>query len=114
MPACQTTRRCSAICRSPFADGAFPRALGAVVQQTVLSGAEPAREVVHAEDGSWMVGDDLHDPNEPGASVATHIWHVIERDPAIAELADLPPGHMARRPAPGEPWVIEPHVWADE
>jgi hypothetical protein len=57
----------------PFPDGRFPDSLGAVVQRTVLSGDFPAREVVHTPDGSWLLGDGVNDPNQPGASIATHI-----------------------------------------
>ena len=98
----------------PFAHGRFPAELGAVVQRTVLDGDEPAREVIHAADGSWLVGDGVNDPNEPGAVVATHIWHAIERNSSLSELANLPPGHIAVRLGPGEPWVIDRHEWADD
>jgi hypothetical protein len=98
----------------PFADGVFPRQLGAVVQRTVLRGAEPAREVVHADDGSWLVGDGVNDPNEPDACIATHIWHVIERNSSIAGLASMAPGYMATRSNPGEAWVVARHQWAEE
>jgi len=88
----------------PFDGGVFPRQLGAVMQRTVLRGEEPAREVLHTQDGSWLVGDGVNDPNEPGACVASHIWHAIERNSSMAELADLPPGHMATRSGPGHAW----------
>lgn len=90
----------------PFRDGRFPDELGAVVQRTVLSGALPAREVVHAPDGSWLVGDGVNDPNLPGASVATHMSHAVERNSSIAELATMPPGHLASRSGPGEAWTV--------
>lgn len=90
----------------PFEDGQFPSALGAVVQKTVLSGQRPAREVIHAPDGSWLVGDGVNDPNLPGASIATHIAHAIQRNSSIASLAQMPPGHVAQRPGPGESWTI--------
>ena len=90
----------------PFADDRFPGSLGAVVQRTVLSGEFPAREVVHAPDGSWLIGDGVHDPNLPDASIVTHIWHAISTNSSIADLATLPPGHIARRPGPGQPWTI--------
>jgi hypothetical protein len=98
----------------PFADGRFPDALGAVVQLTVLHGLEPAREVVHGHDGSWLVGDGVNDPNADGACAVTHIWHAIERNSAIAELAVLPAGTMARRDGPGSEWRSEPLVWRDD
>ena len=57
---------------SPFADDRFPDSLSAVVQRTVLSGEYPAREVVHAPDGSWLIGDGVNDPHPPGASSASN------------------------------------------
>jgi len=98
----------------PFSDERFPEALGAVVQLTVLDGLEPAREVVHAEDGSWLVGDGVNDPNVAGASTVTHIWHAIGRNSSIAELATMPPGTMARRDGPGAEWRTEPLAWRED
>jgi hypothetical protein len=90
----------------PFDDDEFPHQLGAVVQRTVLDGLEPAREVIHAPDGSWLVGDGVNDPNPGGASIATHIWHAISRNSSIRSLASMPPGHIAQRENPGEPWRV--------
>ena len=100
----------------PFEGGRFPDSLGAVVQRTVLSGEQPAREVVHAPDGSWLVGDGLHDPNVPGASVATHLAHAYaaEWNHTVAELATMPPGHLAQRSGPGDPWVVKVLVGWDD
>jgi hypothetical protein len=85
-----------------------------VVQLTVLNGLEPAREVVHSEDGSWLIGDGVNDPNLPGACAVTHISHAIAGNGAIAELATMPPGHMARRDEPGSEWRTEPLAWLDD
>ena len=90
----------------PFPDGEFPRELGAVVQLTVLDGALPALLVIHSAEGDWLVGDGVTDPNLEGASVATHIWHAVERNSSMAELANLAPGHQAARRWPGDPWVV--------
>jgi hypothetical protein len=98
----------------PFDGDVFPRNLGAVIQRTVLNGDQPAREVVHAQDGSWLVGDGVNDPNEPGAAVASHIWHAIHRNSSIAELAAMPPGHIAARADPGNPWSIKRHEWLSD
>ena len=95
----------------PFDGDVFPRQLGAVVQRTVLNGTEPARQVIHASDGSWLVADGVNDPNEPGASVATHMWHVIEHNSSVADLAGLAEGCIATRSEPGEPWTVEPYRW---
>lgn len=99
----------------PFHDDHFPDSLGAVVQRTVLSGELPALEVVHTPDGSWAVGDGVNDPNLPGASIATHIWHAIATNSSIATLATLPPGHIARRSGPNKAWSITVlEGWDDE
>ena len=92
----------------PFEGDRFPDDLGAVVQRTVLGGELPARVVGHGSDGSWYVGDGVNDPNEPGATVATHMRHVLERNSSVATLATLPPGHRAVRDRPGDSWRVEP------
>ena len=98
----------------PFTDGLFPPALGAVVQNTVLRGEEPAREVVHTPDGAWCVGDGVNDPNVPGAATATHIVHAIERNSSLASLANMPRGHIARRAGPGDAWEVQALAGWDE
>lgn len=92
----------------PFPDSRFPRELGAVIQRTVLDGTQPARLIAHDLDGSWLVGDGVTDPNLTGAVIATHIWHAIERNSSLADLADLAPGSQATRSEPEEPWSIGP------
>jgi hypothetical protein len=92
--------------RWPFPGGEFPEDLGAVVQRTVLDGRLPALVVAHADDGDWMVGDGVNDPNEPGATIATHMRHVVDRDPTVGALAELPPGSRADRESAAHPWVV--------
>ena len=99
----------------PFDGDGFPAALGAVIQRTVLDGSEPAREVIHTLDGSRLVGDGINDPNPPGASVVTHICHAIERNSSVRSLANMPPGHIARREGPGHEWqILILEGWADD
>ncbi len=98
----------------PFDNDQFPPQLGAVVQITVADRKEPAREVIHAEDNSWLVGDGVNDPNLPGAVTVLHIHHVVQADPSLAALASLPTGHIAKRDLPGGLWVISVHKWSDE
>lgn len=98
----------------PFEGNRFPAGLGAVVQLTVLHGQQPARVIVHASDGSWLVGDGVNDPDAPGACIATHILHVVERDVTVSELASLPPGKMAERVGPNSPWKVTDHHWEGE
>jgi len=70
--------------------------------------------VVHADDGSWLIGDGVNDPNIPGATTVTHMWHAIEGNSSIQELATMLPGHVARRNGGGAEWRIEPLAWLDE
>lgn len=99
----------------PFPDGRFPDDLGAVIQKTVLTGEMPALEVVHAPDGSWAVSDGVNDPNLPGVCEVGHIDHVVSWNSSVAGLATMPPGHIAQRTGPGEPWRIKIlEGWDDE
>ncbi|GAB1644684.1 hypothetical protein [Krasilnikovia sp. MM14-A1259] len=98
----------------PFSNGRFPYNLGAVVQRTVLDGLEPAREVIHTDENSWIVGDGVNDPNRPGAVEVACIMHVVERNSSVAQLASLPIGQLTYRENPGQPWRVEPHVWPEE
>jgi hypothetical protein len=98
----------------PFPNDEFPAHLGAVIQRTVFEGKEPAREVIHDADNGWAVGDGVNDPNEPGAVVVGHMKHVVEQNSSVASLASMPPGHVATRAGPGQPWEISPHRYVDE
>jgi hypothetical protein len=98
----------------PFPGGSFPHDLGAVVQRTVSGGLLPALDVVHAADGSWMVGDGVNDPNQPDACGVHCLAHLAEADPSIGETATLPPGFAAYRDAVGAPWHFQPFAFTDE
>ncbi len=98
----------------PFPDQRFPEGLGAVIQQTVLSGEMPARLVVHTDHNSWMVGDGITDPNAPGACAAAHMAHVVRCNSSVAALSSLPLGHQARREGPGHPWIVSRFEWESE
>ena len=80
--------------------------LGALVQVSVMSGAQPALEVIHEWDGSWTVGDGVSDLDMPGQSVATHLSRAAMWDESIAGLASMEPGRVARRSDPGQAWQI--------
>jgi hypothetical protein len=97
----------------PFPNDEFPPQLGAVVMKTVCDGTGPALQVVHFPEGGWAIGDG-DDPNAPGACIATHIWHAIECNSSITELASMPPGHAADRDAPGSPWIVSEWDWEPE
>ena len=80
-----------------------PPHTGVILSKTVNAGTEPVTFVSHdAEDGAWqLLGDSM---SEPGGVISC-FHHPIDRDPSIAELADLPLGWYAERDKIGEPWV---------
>lgn len=92
----------------PFPGDRFPDELGAIVQQTVLDGAEPARLLIHDAAGDWAIGDGVNAPNVPGACLATHIRHVLALDSSLGTLAAMPPGSMAERDGAADPWSVRP------
>jgi hypothetical protein len=89
-----------------FAD---PPHAQAFLSQTVHSGAEHVTYVSHdAEDGAWQfLGESMSDGGGP---VLSCLHHPIDRDPSLAELADLPIGWYAERGKIGEPWVRRKHM----
>ena len=90
----------SSLFRWKFSD---PPHTGVYLSKTVDDGTEPVTFVSHdAEDGAWQfLGDSMIDSG--GVVVCFH--HPIDRDPALAELAELPLGWYAERDKVGEPWV---------
>lgn len=72
----------------PYEGDRFPPALGAVVQNTILIGEQPAREVVHTPEGDWCVGDGINDPN------VFYTCYVVDGD-SRARLLDLIPPKYA-------------------
>jgi len=77
---------------------------GAYLSETVHNGTEQVTFVSHdAEDGAWQfLGDSMSDGGGP---VLSCFHHPIDRDPTLAELADLPLGWYAERDKVGEPWI---------
>jgi hypothetical protein len=74
------------------------------LSETVHNGTEPVTYVSHdVEDGAWQfLGDSMADGGGP---IISCFHHPIDRDPSLAELADLPLGWYAERDKVGEPWV---------
>jgi uncharacterized protein DUF4262 len=82
------------------------------LSEKVHKGAEPVTYVSHdTEDGAWQfLGDSMSDGGGP---VISCFHHPIDRDPSLAELADLPLGWYARRPKVGESWTRKKHAKDD-
>ncbi len=101
----------------PITDGhaeVFPAKLGAVVQLTVMDGTEPVRLVIHDDQGDWLIGDGVNDPNLPGACKVICLNCVTAAHPTIAALAGMPRGQMAERASVDAPWQISHHSYDDD
>lgn len=53
-------------------------------------------------DGAWQILGETG--IESGGPELACLHHMVEKDPTLTELADLPKGWCAERTAPGEPW----------
>lgn len=84
----------------PFPD---PPETGAITLDRILSGEAPLRLVSHdEEDGAWQFLDGDHVFEEDAVVVA--LGEIVQFDPDLARLADLPVGWHAWRATPDEPW----------
>lgn len=79
----------------------------AFVSVTVNEGREPVRFVKQFDDGDWSFLDGIG-PYDSDAIVLVHLDHILESDPGLVDLIDLPPGFEAYRTEPGQQWEIEP------
>ena len=92
--------------RWPFADD---KNAATITLQRIMDGSEPVLYVVHdEEDGTWQ----FLDGNEVSESdaVVVSLSNVVEVDPSLQELADLPRGWRAQRDSPQSLWQRFRHV----
>ena len=75
------------------------------VRQVLKEGA-PILYVVHdASDHGWqfLTGEDVTMKD----AMIVSMKEIVEHDPTLLEIGNMPPGHTARRSAVGEPWMIQ-------
>ncbi len=88
----------------PFKD---PENVIALTLRDVMEDNLPILLVTHdAEDGCWQFLDGRDNP-DPKVGIVVCLGHIVEYDPSIRELADLPLGWRAWRATPAEPWQRE-------
>lgn len=88
----------------PFAD---PPNVATLTTVHVLDGSRPILYVTHdADDGMWQVL--CGTTNDPAEGRLVSLQDMLQREPALAELADLPLGWCAWRDSAQSPWVREP------
>ena len=72
--------------------------------RSIVFDGEPILLVCHGEDDhGWQFLDGSDNLKITDGVLAT-LGDMLQRDPSLAEVADLPLGWIAWRDAPGEPW----------
>jgi hypothetical protein len=75
----------------------------AITTRRVIEEGHPIVHVTHfSEDHSWAFVDGA--PFEMSSALMVLMGRVIDKDPSLLEIADLPPGWVATRQAVGDPW----------
>lgn len=88
----------------PFAD---PQNVAVFTTTHVVKARKPILSVSHdAEDGAWQ----FHSGDAPLTKdmMIVGLSEIVEIDPTVAELADMPPGFKATRASGSDPWRREP------
>jgi hypothetical protein len=74
----------------------------------IVRGGVPILHVTHDnEDHGWQFLG--WEDAEVGDVAIVSLSEILELDPSVRAVADLPPGWHAWRRAAGEPWVREPY-----
>ena len=85
----------------PFAD---PKNVAVFTTTQVFQLRQPILRVSHdAEDGAWQFHTGAQVSS--GDFMIVALEEVVEHDPTICELADLPCGWFAERDSIGRPWM---------
>lgn len=79
-----------------------------------MRGELAARVVVHDEDGDWLVGDGINDPNEEDGRGLFHLVDVVMNDPSIQPALGIPSGFAGTRDSSEEAQVVSPWVYDDK
>lgn len=84
-----------------------PRNLAVVTVQRILDGETSVVYVSHDEyDGSWQFLDGNPVTEEDARVVA--LGRMVDFDPTLMDLANLPEGFVATRDSKGDGWVSRP------
>jgi hypothetical protein len=84
-----------------------PSELGILTSRPVAEGTEPVRVVVHDHEGDWQFV--CGTTNHASDAMIVGVNHILDLDPTLEELLDLPRGTRAFREEPGDPWRHEPY-----
>jgi hypothetical protein len=86
-----------------------PPHTAAFVRESIAHRNEPVLTVFHDHDGAWQFHGETDDR---GVLLCLH--HLIDRDPTLDELADLPRGWYAWRDSEGAAWQRETFTADDD
>jgi hypothetical protein len=83
-----------------------PPHTGVYTPKTITNGEEPVLYVTHdASDGAWQFHGASESRIEDAVLICFH--HIVDKDPTIKQLVDLPLGWRAWREGVSEPWIRE-------
>lgn len=77
----------------------------------VVEGSRPILEVYHDHEGEWQFLCGTTNASADAKLVC--LGCIIERDPSIFPLADMPPGWVAYRASTDQPWSRETYEDSD-
>jgi hypothetical protein len=79
-----------------------------LTSRQIVQGSEPILHICHDEEGhGWQF---LGSGNARIAdAMVVSLLHILELDPSVRDVADLPPGWHAWRRMVSEPWIREPN-----
>lgn len=84
-----------------------PRNLAVISQVNIVTGSAHVLYVSHdIYDGGWQFLDGS--AISAGSAKIVGLGQMVDSDPALRELADLPEGYTARRESVNHPWVRGP------
>lgn len=86
---------------------AVPEELGVLTSRLVVDGTEPVRIVIHHHDGDWQFV--CGTTKRASDAMIVGVNHLLDIDPTLEGLLDLPRGTKAFREQPGDPWQHEPY-----
>lgn len=73
------------------------------VDEEIANGSRPVLVVIHSEDEHrWLFFGDSDRQHADTAVIS--LGSLLETEPALAEVADLPPGWIAQRASLDAPW----------
>lgn len=88
------------------------RNVACITCRSVVDG-HPVLVATHYEDDhSWGFLDGQ--PAKMETALVVAMSTVVDRHPDVNEIADLPPGWSAERPAVGEPWLKRQSYWGPD